>query len=129
MYLLTLEDNEYKEFWSHVKYMEVGSNIIPYVSPEDFAREITKNEKTAESFTSNVFSKEYKFSGKYGKNLMEEVTRYALVASAMSFKEEFDVIHAHDWLSYPAGIAAKKSSENHWWCICMLLNLTVRAKM
>ncbi|HEY9113882.1 MAG TPA: glycosyltransferase family 4 protein [Bacteroidales bacterium] len=105
-----LEDSEYKEFWSHVKYMEVGSNIIPYVSPEDFAREITKNEKTAESFTSNVFSKEYKFSGKYGTNLMEEVARYALVASALSLKEDFDVIHAHDWLCYPAGVAAKKSS-------------------
>ena len=105
-----LEDNEYKEFWSHVKYMEVGSNIYPYVSPEEFAREITKNEKTAESFTSNVFSKEYKFSGKYGTNLMEEVARYALVASAMSLKEDFDVIHAHDWLCYPAGVAAKKSS-------------------
>ena len=72
-----LEDTEYKEFWSHIKYMEVGSNIIPYVSPEDFAREITKNEKTAESFTSNVFSKEYKFSGKYGTNLMEEVARFS----------------------------------------------------
>lgn len=105
-----LEDTEYKEFWSHVKYMEVGSNIIPYVSPEDFARELTKNEKTAESFTSNVFAKEYKFSGKYGTNLMEEVARYALVASAMSLKEDFDVIHAHDWLCYPAGVAAKKSS-------------------
>lgn len=105
-----LEDTEYKEFWSHVKYMEVGSNIIPYVSPEEFARELTKNEKTAESFTSNVFAKEYKFSGKYGTNLMEEVARYALVASAMSLKEDFDVIHAHDWLCYPAGVAAKKSS-------------------
>jgi glycogen synthase len=105
-----LEDTEYKEFWSHVKYMEVGSNIIPYVSPEDFTRELTKNVKTAESFTSNVFSKEYKFSGKYGTNLMEEVARYALVASAMSLKEDFDIIHAHDWLCYPAGVAAKISS-------------------
>lgn len=105
-----LEDKELKEYWNHVKYMEVGSNIIPYVSPEDFTREITKNKKTAESFTSKVFSKEYKFSGKYGTNLMEEVSRYALIASAISLKEDFDVIHAHDWLCYPAGIAAKKST-------------------
>ena len=50
-----MEENEYKEFWSRIKYMEVGSNIIPYVSPEEFAKEITENKKTAESFTSNVF--------------------------------------------------------------------------
>jgi len=105
-----IEDNEYKEFWSRIKYMEIGSNIIPYVSPEDFAKEITENTKTAESFTSNVFARDYKFSGKYGVNLMEEVARYALVASSLALKEKFDVIHAHDWLCYPAGVAAKKSS-------------------
>lgn len=105
-----LEDKKYAEFWSRIKYMEIGSNIVPYVSPEEFARELTENKKTAETFTSNVFSREYKFSGKYGANLMEEVARYALVASALALKEEFDVIHAHDWLCYPAGIAAKKSS-------------------
>ena len=52
----------------------------------------------------------YKFSGKYGTNLMEEVARYAMVGGtiAMQHKDEFDVIHAHDWLTYLAGIAAKE---------------------
>ncbi len=105
-----LESKESREFWSRVKYMEVGSNIIPYVSPEEFSKVVEKKKKTGETFTSQVFSKEYKFSGVYGPNLMEEVSRYALIASAIALKEDFDVIHAHDWLCYPAGIAAKKSS-------------------
>ncbi len=105
-----LKDEEYKEFWSHIKYMEVGSNIIPYVDPEEYTRTYEENKKTGESFTSNVFSKHYEFSGKYGLNLMEEVSRYALIASGLAGKEDFDVIHAHDWLTYPAGIAAKKTS-------------------
>jgi glycosyltransferase involved in cell wall biosynthesis len=103
-------DTEYKEFWSRVKYMEIGSNIIPYVGPEEFEKALERKEKKGESFTSNVFSKKYKFSGKYGTNLMEEVSRYALIASAVALKEDYDIIHAHDWLTYPAGIAAKKSS-------------------
>jgi glycogen(starch) synthase len=41
---------------------------------------------------------------------MLEVSRYALVASHIASSNEFDVIHAHDWLTYPAGIAAKKIS-------------------
>ena len=41
---------------------------------------------------------------------MEEVTRYALVASPWLRNNEYDVIHAHDWLTYPAGIAAKRIS-------------------
>ena len=105
-----LTDEEYKEFWERVKYMEVGSNIIPYVGPEDFAETLEGKKKTGESFTSNVFQKEYKFEGGYGPNLMEEVSRYALVASALALKEDYDIIHAHDWLCYPAGVAAKKSS-------------------
>ena len=105
-----LTDEEYKEFWQRVKYMEVGSNIIPYVGPEEFASVREEKKKTGESFTSSVFSKEYKFDGGYGPNLMEEVSRYALVASALALKEDFDVIHAHDWLCYPAGVAAKESS-------------------
>jgi glycogen(starch) synthase len=105
-----LKDEEYKTFWEHIKYLEVGSNIIPYVSPEYFTKMTEETKKTGEAFTSRVFSKNYEFSGTYGKNLMEEVARYALIASALALKENFDIIHAHDWLTYPAGIAAKKSS-------------------
>ncbi len=103
-------DEEYKEYWSHIKYMEVGSSIIPYVSPEEYSKTYEENKKTGESFTSNVFSKQYTFSGKYGVNLMEEVSRYALIASGIAAKESFDIIHAHDWLTYPAGIAAKEAT-------------------
>ncbi len=103
-------DEEYKEYWSHIKYMEVGSSIIPYVSPEEYSKTYEENKKTGESFTSNVFSKQYTFSGKYGVNLMEEVSRYALIASGIAAKEDFDVIHAHDWLTYPAGMAAKEAT-------------------
>ena len=56
------------------------------------------------------FGQKYKFSGKYGANLLEEVARYAMVGGtiAMQHKDEFDIIHAHDWLTYLAGIAAKE---------------------
>lgn len=105
-----LTDEEYKEYWQHIKYLEVGSNIIPYVSPEMFSKTIEKNIKTGSDYTSNVFSRRYEFSGKYSANLMEEIARYSLIASTLALKENFDVIHAHDWLTYPAGIAAKNSS-------------------
>jgi glycogen synthase len=52
----------------------------------------------------------YRFSGFYGPNLMEEVRRYAQVGAAIARKFDFDVIHAHDWMTYLAGIAAKKVS-------------------
>jgi glycogen(starch) synthase len=54
--------------------------------------------------------KSFKFSGSYGPNLLDEVRRYAQVAAAIANQFEFDVIHAHDWMTYLAGIAAKKVS-------------------
>lgn len=52
----------------------------------------------------------YQFSGTYGANLLEEVRRYAQVGAEIAGKFDFDVIHAHDWMTYLAGIAAKKVS-------------------
>jgi glycosyltransferase involved in cell wall biosynthesis len=42
--------------------------------------------------------------------LLEEVARYSEVAGALARQHSFDVIHAHDWLTYQAGIAAKEAS-------------------
>jgi glycosyltransferase involved in cell wall biosynthesis len=36
--------------------------------------------------------------------------RYAEVATEIARKETHDIIHAHDWITYPAGIAAKNVS-------------------
>lgn len=52
----------------------------------------------------------YAFSGTYGDNLLEEVDRYALAGAEIAMRHSFDVIHAHDWMTYPAGIAAKRAS-------------------
>ena len=43
---------------------------------------------------------------------MEEVARYAMIGAQVAKENEgkFDVIHAHDWLTYYAGIAAKRVS-------------------
>ncbi len=48
-------------------------------------------------------------SGGYGKDLMAEVFRYS--QSVLALKDEnFDLIHAHDWMTCPAGIVAKHMS-------------------
>jgi glycogen synthase len=52
----------------------------------------------------------YSFTGSYGADLLEEVKRYAEVAKEISKQHSFDVIHAHDWLTFSAGIEAKKIS-------------------
>jgi glycosyltransferase involved in cell wall biosynthesis len=81
------------------------------VSPEKFEDMKIREELNKHRDEQHVLSRKYEFSGKYGPRLLEEVSRYALIGSALAAKEEFDVIHAHDWLTYPAGIAAKNVSK------------------
>ncbi|MBR3744755.1 MAG: glycosyltransferase family 4 protein [Bacteroidales bacterium] len=98
------------EYLGKVQFLRVGSNLMPYISPENYSllSEEERHFQTME-FTTHFRSK-YKFSGKYGANLYEEVARYAMVGGAIAAENDFDVIHAHDWLTYLAGIAAKRVS-------------------
>ncbi len=50
------------------------------------------------------------FSGRYPDNLLEEINNYSICAGVIARRETFDVIHSHDWLTYPAGIHAKNVS-------------------
>ena len=48
------------------------------------------------------------FSGRYPDNLLEEINNYSIMAGVVARTEQFDIIHSHDWLTYPAGIHAKQ---------------------
>lgn len=51
-----------------------------------------------------------KLHGKnYSGTLLEEVKRYALQAKKIAQSEEVDIVHAHDWLTFPAGILAAET--------------------
>ena len=50
------------------------------------------------------------FSGRYPENLIEEISNYEAVASVLAHQMQFDIIHSHDWLTYPAGVFAKQIS-------------------
>jgi glycosyltransferase involved in cell wall biosynthesis len=41
----------------------------------------------------------------YGGDMFAEIQRYAALASEIARQESFDVVHAHDWMTFPAGLA------------------------
>lgn len=105
---LDLRYSKTNEFWKQLTYIEVGSSLIPYIGEDEYYTLLNESKKTTETKEGSIYKKKYEFSGKYGENLMDEVARYAVVAGSIAKQETFDVIHAHDWLTYPAGITAKK---------------------
>ncbi len=106
-------EGEDQDIWNAVTFIHIDSNMVPYVSPEEFERMTVEHQHGGvRHLPGDIWKERYTFSGKYGANLMEEVARYAMVAAqvARNLEGQFDVIHAHDWLTYYAGIAAKQVS-------------------
>jgi glycosyltransferase involved in cell wall biosynthesis len=97
-----------ENYWTNVNFLSVSSSLIPYLGFEDY--EQLREESLQQRISVSHLGEKYTFSGKYGANLMEEVVRYAMVAATIAKENEFDIIHAHDWLTYLAGIVAKRIS-------------------
>lgn len=70
----------------------------------------TTVEETEEEIERVVTRPPLDFSGAYGPDLHAEVARYALSVAQIARDHAFDVIHAHDWMTVPAALAAKKVS-------------------
>jgi glycosyltransferase involved in cell wall biosynthesis len=100
----------YKGFRRPLEKIEIFSKIVPYTDPEDFWR-ITRSEVSGYNMYVQTNNEgKVDFSGRYDSNLMDEINKYSIVAAVVAEENEFDIIHAHDWLAYPAGIAAMEVS-------------------
>lgn len=95
--------------WKDVNWEQVQSKVGSYMNPQlyydlrdniyaDF-RYINTNELGC-----------IEFSGRYPENLHEEINNYSIVAGVVARQQSYDIIHSHDWLTYPAGIHAKNIS-------------------
>jgi len=78
-----------------VRIRGIRSLLTPYMSVRDY-----RNLRRARSGAPNI----------YGATLFDEVYRYTEAAADIAKQETFDLIHCHDWMTFGAGIKAKKIS-------------------
>ena len=79
----------------NVKIRKIASVLQPYMSSQEYKKSLGK-----------------KSSPKmYGSSLFDEVYRYTLAAEKIAEEEDFDIIHCHDWMTFGAGIRAKKKKN------------------
>lgn len=94
----------------------INSLLFAYATPQSYEKQfesVFSGERTSyidQYSTQNQFDKAQILKGGYGLNLMDEVYRYSQIAAEIAAREEFDVIHVHDWMTYLAGVAAKQIS-------------------
>lgn len=101
---------QFEDARQKIDYFEVGSELVPYLGEQEFWNLKSKiySKKTRFIKTSEGFKVD--FTGKYDVGLLDEIRNYAWVAEVIARNNQFDIIHAHDWLAYPAGMAAKRIS-------------------
>ena len=117
----TLEEDVSLVF-EHVELHRVSAVLQAYASPAQFQfsiQQLLEQQRTKRGAAApqapEVFAKLPPVSADsftqgpgahYAGDLMGQVHRYAQLAVAIARHETFDVIHAHDWMTYPAGLAA-----------------------
>lgn len=102
----------------NVTFRSIESALQPYATPEYYQHKIEEIIKQKISQTQYIeadqslalqqwenLAHQSIGSGQYGGDMYTEVQRYAAAAARLALQEEFDVIHAHDWMTYPAAIA------------------------
>lgn len=100
----------FEEGGKSMEYLEVDSPILPYVTEDEFWTLKSKRYTRQTKFVETDEDSKIEFSGGYGPDLLKEIRDYALVARLIAEDNPCDIIHAHDWLTYPAGIAASKAT-------------------
>ena len=79
------------------KIKKIPSALMPYMNSESYSRFAGRQ-------SANI-------SKIYGSTLLDEVYRYSIAAEKIAEEEDFDVIHCHDWMTFGAGIRAKKKKS------------------
>jgi len=108
------------ELWTRsIRCLQVESPLVPYLTPQGYAQalECLRQGTAGGSPVGPVYPQQgephgrdvtYALHGGYGPDLMTEVRRYSQLAAAIAVQERFDVIHVHDWMTYPAGMLARE---------------------
>lgn len=105
----------------HVTFKTIDAPISPYLSPENYRQQV--EDRRREQAGQFIEGQPNRFAvasgvaassggkGHYEGDLISEVHRYARLATDIARGEQFDVIHAHDWMTYPAGLAVAAMSR------------------
>jgi glycosyltransferase involved in cell wall biosynthesis len=87
----------------NLKIKRIDSLLKPYLTETQYSTNY-------EQYIETLKTKSENSKVLYGRNIYDEVYRLSMAAKAIAMTEEFDVIHCHDWMAFPAGIEAKKAT-------------------
>jgi len=95
----------------NVTFQAVKSPLHPYGTPQSYQKRLEETLRKKKGLLNKVsISEEGIGGGEYHGDMYTEVHRYAAVAADLASTTEFDIVHGHDWMTFPAGIAVSSIS-------------------
>jgi glycogen(starch) synthase len=91
----------------NVRFHAINSPLQPYTTPDTYQQRVEEILRRKHQLHGGNISSASQFitSKDYGGDMYSEIHRYAAMAAELADNEQFDIVHAHDWMTYPAGIA------------------------
>jgi glycosyltransferase involved in cell wall biosynthesis len=85
----------------YIRVRGVHSVLTPYAAcgPQSTGRAASNRAEAGE------LEEDQGWATQYGPDLLAEIQRYAERVLTLAETEEYDLVHAHDWMTFPAGIA------------------------
>ncbi len=104
--------NDYLAFYSDhdsktLSELGVGRAIAPYLPPKYF---LSRRKKSEDSELSSLI-KDIPLTGDYSAAIFMEMKLYALIAEFQASKGNYDIVHAHDWMTLPAARLIQNSGH------------------
>jgi glycogen(starch) synthase len=96
-----------EEITSEIKFLEVGTRLMPYLTRVEFEKIAYETTTVKKQIAEEVVLEKINLKGGYGPDLLQEIAKYSLAVVNACKNAKYDVIHAHDWMTYQAGVMAK----------------------
>lgn len=100
------EPSDYETF---VKLENIKANFLPYQEEQEITNTIIDvKEHKKFSYVDDIET--FDITELYGDDVVEKIHKYAKIAVKIALTKEFDVIHAHDWVTFVAGCNIKSAT-------------------
>ncbi|MFQ3576510.1 MAG: glycosyltransferase, partial [Cytophagales bacterium] len=100
----TGEDFSYESFTAKIKNVDI--DFSPYTDNlEDIDSEIRVKTNKPVEYLDDISA--FEIDDLYGWDIMDKIRKYARLSVRLASEMDFDVIHAHDWMTFIAGCELK----------------------
>lgn len=107
----TLSESESEKDNPAIQKQGIPSQLMPYLNEDQYQNLFEKHLNWIENESGQTSNLSNQNSKNYSINLFEEVHKFSASTNALADQYDFDLIHAHDWMTFPAAVELSKKTN------------------